>query len=818
MWRLATSGLAAETRWLAPVVLCTSLALGSLLPVQWAVDAGRMGSLAYLRQALGADLRIDLSEARAAAPPAEIQAALANLPRGSEMTLGRELSARIEGSAEARVRVLAVCGNYPLYGGETWSRPPEEALARGVAISAGLLALAEGDRISLLGLDLPVEAVFPESPLVPGSLQVDGTVVIAATLLEEVPGRDFVLVKLPEGASPTILADDLVRRLGRSAVVGLADLAPVLELGLERLGTVCFWSSVTIIFMAAFGIAFGVEDYVRSRSPEHAVLRTLGAPAGLPFALTAFRLALAGALAGLLSTLWGWLLRTLTLELAGAQARPLVLLSTPSHPAWSFLLLGPLLALVYGAWPLALTLRIRPSLALRAKLAGFLVPDERRGDGLLSLAGVAVVTLIMVPVLGRLFIGGAFFTLPVAWLIVVFGGLLGAAVALVVAVLAGLGQAAPVALRWPLIYFRLGRDRAVITMTALALALAVGTGAALVGRALTWDLQVALSRQVPMSLIAFSTSGPTAGEDLRRAQDLLEARDDVEAVTIGGVNSLRAVYVNGRPLLRPLAMAIKLVDPNHAGLYNSTLTPGLVAMAAPGSFPCTVWAEWADRAGLTLGDLVDVVGPSGELVRLQIVGLEPHQGIRVGIVAPVSVPRGAWASEFDFIVARLDPARSGLLARELAGLIPGLKVLDLGGLLTVLRAAVADLLFLWWVAAAFSLLVSVSLCLTMSSIIRIRRSAELALFRVLGASRWQLRAGPLAEALIEGLVAGGIGGGVAQAALLKLMSYLSGVGVAFDRTILAMATGVALVLALGRQLVSFRRSLARPAMEVLRRE
>ncbi|MEW6049083.1 MAG: FtsX-like permease family protein, partial [Bacillota bacterium] len=711
---------------------------------------------------------------------------------------------------------------------------------------AQALQVTEGEEVSVFGCRFPAAATFPETLLTLASAHTDGTLVVGEPLLRRAGadrrrsgGVEFLLLKLPPGTTGEeieALTGRLVDRLGRAAVLGVSDLAPLFEQGLERLGSLYFWSAVVIVFMCAFGIAYGVEDYARSRVAETAIMRTFGAGLGRVLGIVTFRLALAGLAAGVLGVLWSRLLGSLSSALAGAGAREMIELATPATVPWSFLLVGPILVLTYGLSTFVVTMQATPALVLRGKAAGFLVPAERKGEALLSLAIALVVTLVAVPLLGRLYLGGGFAQGAVMWLILIACLVLLGAVALAMWMLGNLGQVAPVALRWPLTYLRLGRSRVVAAMTAVAVALSVGTGALILERPFSHELELSIARQIPATILAIYPAGAVTSEQESAVVARLQEHRDVE-VSPGGAVLARLHEVNGQPVSKSggMLVAIKLVDPARAHLYNSTLTLDLVNRAAPGEIPCSVWEEFADRLGIGPGDSLVVgvpvgarAGSSGRMT-LRVVSVDPFMGVRLGIMAAITVPHGAIGFEYGVMAVRCDPTRSAALRRELARMLEavspggptgpaGVRVYDLGAILLLLRAAVGELAFLWWLTAGFSLLVSLAVYFSSSSIARIRRASELALFRALGASSWQLQVGPLVEALTQGVVCGLAAGGLAQFLFLKAAGFIFNERLPFDYGILGWSLALSLVLALVTGYWSFGRAAAETPMHILRNE
>ncbi len=825
--RLVSSGIRADSRWLLPILLAASFALGSLVPVEAVREASGVGLSSYCASVLGADLRIEVdsltAESRVAAADLVAQA----VARGAEIARTYETAVTMGSDlAEAPARIVVVVeGSYPLYGGELWSSPPEEALARGVAVSTNAtktFGLEEGSQVSLLRTTLPVTAIFPENLLTVTSSGEAGTVFIAADKLPgglaglTPRGREIWSIRLPpdKAVAASFLAS-LRETAGEAALLSSEDVIPVVKVGLSRLQQTFLWCALLIIFICAFGLAFGVEDYMNSKADEVATLKVIGLPLWLVGLVFVLRLAVVGVAGSVLAVALGSLMTFLTIAAIGAKAADMASLAVLARFPWTFLLVGPVLVLVFGGFPLLVRLNEKPHRVLWSKIRGF--PGvTRTSAGLGSLACALILAVPVMIGLARWFCGPGESATVGSVVLLGLGIATFLAVAAVITLLGRLGAALPVTWRWPLTYLRVGGGRLLASTTAVAVAVAVGCGTALLDRVVDWELQAAVRQQVPFTvnaLIPFASLTPTK-----------EAAVSSEMADLNGVEQI--VFCNvGYAFFDRASLLVKEVRLDDAALFGSTLAENL-ASTPPGVVACTLWEEAALHLGVAPGGALTLAlgpsrtsGPQGEPLRAMVVGVDPRPGLRVGLNAPITVLEGTLPQPFwRYAGVGADPAFSSAVARELQRLVPQAEVYDFGAIEVMLRTAAEELSFLWWATTFFALLVSIIVFLTTSSITRIVRGFELALLRVFGVAGWRLGLGPWAEAVAQGLTCGLVGGTIGYLAIYRgfpvffaadLPPY---VGVPLVAGALALATIVLL------QAWSLRRNLRRSPLDVLRSE
>ncbi|HHW17729.1 MAG TPA: hypothetical protein GXX30_02345 [Firmicutes bacterium] len=834
--RLVSSTLKADKRWLLPILLSATFALASLVPVEALQHAGAAGFSRYCARALGADLRIEVNSLDSGG-----RAALKDLldwatKKGARVGRVYETAAPMKfGTTEVPVRVvlLAPCtGNteddsdqsYPFYGGELWSVPPKEALARGVALSTNAvksLGVREGDKVCLFGRTLEVTATFPETLLTMATSGIGGAAVVTADLVgisaDMLPGAaEVVVVKMPDDLYKAFdIGRHLKEVLGKQGVLGSDEIAPAIQVGLTRLKQAFLWSGLVIVFMCAFGLAFGVEDYANSKGDELATLKILGFSPWLVGLVMVLRLIVVGLAAGLLAVGLGWLMTSATAQVAGTEARDVVDLIRPSVVPWDFFVIAPALVLVFGAFPLLVRLVEKPHQVLWSKMRGFPLATRTRA-GMGSLLSTLVLSGPVTLGLVRWYLGSGEVPVVGATVVVIAGMLVLVAVGLLIWIVSTLGRAFPARFKWALTYLRVGRGRLVAATTAVAFALAVCCATVLMDKALTWEAQAAVRRQVPFNVCVLLPHGA------------LNANEE-EAIS-GDLSSLRGVEysvycdVGWAYIFDTRGSLIKAPKLEQAALFGSTLGE-YASVSPPGSIPCTIWEESVrgpvigKQYTLTLGPS-KTSGPQGRPFNVVIVGLDPRPGLRVGLNAPLTVPEGTLDMPvYRFLGVRADPAYSFQVAQELKEMLPQQgELYDFGPVEVMLRSAAEELSFVWRAVAFFALLVSVVISFTTSSMSRLMRSYELALLRTLGIAGWRLAVGPYAEAIVQGLISGLAGVLIAYLLVYRGLTLFINVALSPAWTVSVGVVAVSLVISLVLQSMAFRADLRRSPVEVLRSE
>ncbi|MDQ7794320.1 MAG: hypothetical protein RDU89_07915 [bacterium] len=828
--RLVISGLKSDARWLVPIAITVSFALATVVPVQALRDAAT-GFDRYTAGVLGADLRVNVGASPGADQTGLLVASIRDM--GAEVSWIVEMGAPVSSeSREAAVRAVVVLeGQYPLYGGELWSRHPGEALRHGVALSINAcraLGVAEGDIVTAFGRALPVAAGFPENLLTLASSGDAGTMVVSGEMLSPEAasllrmGGGILAVGLPSDVDASdMIQKVLVEAFGRENILLRQDVAPVIEVGMTRLKQVFLWCALLIIFICSFGLAFGVEDYANSKADEIAMLKVLGFATPLVGLVVVLRLVIAGLAGGVLATGLGSLMNRATMTAAGTRAADIADLMKLSGFPLEFLAFSTLAILAFGGFPLLVRLAERPHRVLWSKMRGFPL-EARTRAGVGSLVSTLVMAVPVMLGLTRWYAGPAD-TAAFGSVLVLGAGLLVLLVVVIVLKLIGLvGNQLPVSLRWPFTYLRTGVGRIIASTTAVAFALVVGTGALVLDKTINWELQAAVRKQVPFSVCVLAEHGSLSPSVERGIAEQISVMEGVDYSAYCDVGY--AFFGPSATQLRPRAVLIKAVEIEDCALFGSILADNMPAAVDPDVVPCSLWEEntrskaTGRRLTLALGSSW-TSGPHGDPFEAVVVGVDPRPGLRVGLNAPLTVPAGTLdIPAIRFLGVRADPAFTPSVTTALKSFWPEAEVHDFGAIEVMLRSAAEELAFLWWATALFALMVSVVIFITTSSVARIVRSFSLALLRVLGITGWRLVMGPYFEALTQGVVSGLVAGCIAHVLVSRGFALFFAVSLPSNWVAPALAVAVSVTISLVLQIWFLRRDLRRAPLEVLRSE
>ncbi len=834
--RLILRPLKSDSRWLLPIILSTSVALASLVPVEALHSASDARFTHYSASVLGGDLRIEPGLLDPAVRPQLNGLVDWAVGQGAQAARIYEATVHMRKSAstdEIPIRLSIVVfptelgnlggENYPFYGGELWSKQPAIALQEGIALSTNAtknLGATIGEKVTLAGIDLMVAATVPENILTLATSGSGGTAVMSSAFLaispEEIGAVETVIMKFPTDSE---VGSQIYRHfedvLGKEGLLGSNEVMSVVEVGLARIKQAFLWCGLLILFMCAFGLSFGVEDYMNSKSDEIATLKVLGFSHGLIGLILTLRLSVAGIAAGVLGVSLGWLMTAACGYVVRAEARSIAQMTRPSEVPWHLFVIGLVLIIIFGAVPLWLRLREKPHHVLWSKMRGFPLAVRTRT----GMSSLLVTLFLSIPVmfgLARWYCGDGQVPSTGALAILLMGILSLGAVAGAIWIVSTVGRFFTRS-SWAFTYLNMGRGRLVASTGAVAFALAIGSTTLLLDKAITWEVQAAVSRQVPFSVCALMPHGLLPlDEEATLSQELSLVRgvEDSAYCDVGWV------YLpgNNRGIL------IKAVELDEAPRFGSLL--GEYAPTAPsGVIPCTLWEErtrnsiLGQNLTLTLG-AVSSAEPQGRSLEVYIVALDPRPGLRVGLNAPITVPAGVLdIPVYRFLGLKVDPVYTFMVADFLRERLPeGSETFDFGPIEVMLRTAAEELSFVWRSVAYFALLVSIMTYLTTSSVSRLMRSYEVALLRTIGISGWRLRAGPYAEAITQGLISGTVGALVSYLIVYKGLALFINVDLPTNWSTAAAVLAVSVMTSVLLQMLTLRANLKRSPLEVLRSE
>ena len=814
---------------------CLALGVGAIAAAGSTAEAFRRGLASEAQEILGGDVAIQADRAFNAKERAIFARA-----GPSAYTAAARAMAEAPSGERRMVELRAVGAGYPLAGQVELTGPDGRPLAISDALAplAGLPAAAvEQTLLDRLGLKLGQSFTVGDHRFLASAVLVSepdrltrgfalGPRVLVrlkdftAAGFPKAPGfsGEAVRLLLPAGQSPA----QGVRRL-RRALPGLqirdrSHAANGINRLIDQLEYFLGFVGLASLVAGGLGVAGAVSAYLDGKTPSIAVLKALGATAGLIrnlyFAQIAL-LALLGIALGLLAGaaapyLLGWLAK---------DALPVpALFAVYPGPLERAAAFGALAAAAFSLGPLARARATRPSALFRreplgrAALGPELLLALAAGVGLAALAVFTAPTRLAAAVM----IGGVIVAFAVLWL-------LGRAAVVLGGKTRGLARG-PV--RMGLANLAGPRSAARSATPAIGLGVALLAAVVLIQSSLLNEVRVAAPRTAP-ALVFTEVPGARAAEfDRTLAAALGPLTPDryqrwpFFPGRISGVNG-RRIDRDALPRDRRWAfdrdMPMALVDAAPPGAETEAgrwwgpgyAGPPLVALDQ----------DVAHGAGLKVGDrlTLSVLGREIEarialLRRVDFGGFGPSFTV---ILDPAAL-QGAVLT--NVAIAKATPVQESQVLRALAASFPDINVISVReqleaatGMFDRLALAVRGAAS---VAALSGLLVLVGAIASGAQ----ARAREAAMLKVLGASRGQILSAYAVEYGLVGLIAGVAGVALGYAAAWPVVTQVFRIGWAVDWSgVFALIGGAALIAAGGGLLAAFAALAQRPA-PVLRAE
>ena len=846
MLRMAGREIRAAPRRLLLLTASIAVGVAALVAIDSFTDNLRDSVRGQARALLGADLA--LSGRRPLPPAAEavLDTLAARGGRVARLTSFGGMAYVPRTSGTRLVQVAAIEGGYPFYGAiRTEPAAAWRELQRGrrVVVDPSLLTALDarvGDTLSLGEARFVITGTVVSAPGNVGIRAAFGPRIYipagdlpATRLLGSGARAEYeAFVRLPDAASPQALADHYRSRLltQRVRVRTVAEDQANLNDALGRLTGYLGLVALIALLLGGIGVASGVVVFIRQRLDTIAVLRCLGASAGLVlgvYALEAAAMGLAGSAVGAgLGVLAQRFLPALLAGLLPVDVRPVV---SPRAVALG-LGMGVWVALVFALLPLLAVRRVPPLAALRRDVE----PERRRWLDPWRLGALAALAASTVG-LAALQVGswrqGAIFSAAVAAALLVLWGASWALIRAARRFLPG---------GWPYVWRQGVANLHRPANQTATVVLAIGFGAFLLGT--LFLVQYNLLRTLRLG------GGPSRPNlvlfDIQRDQLRTVERE----LAAGGYRSagpvpivpMRIQSIRGRPVTLALADTAER-DEGGGGAgprngwalrreYRSTYRDTLVASerlvagrwwtAGARAAEISVERDLARELGVGVGDEI-VWDVQGVPLPTRVAGLREVDWARFEPNFFVVFAPGALESAPQTLVTltRIESAAErGRVQRRIAERLPNVTSVDLSTVQETLERLIDRVVLAIRFMALFTLGAGALVLVGALATSRFQRIREGALLRTLGATRAQLLRIVLSEYLSLGLLAALVAlllAGVAGWALARFVFDgrftlpvlpLAGLGAAV----------VALTVMVG--LANSREVLRRPPLEVLRAE
>jgi len=405
--RFAIRELRGGMRGLGVLALCLGLGVAAIAGVGSLTKAVDGAIEKDAQSLLGGDLLVSITH-RPASP--RERAALAAHGTLSETI---EMRALARGGPEDRrtlVELKALDSAYPLYGTIMLSPdlPLAEALAEkdgvhGAVVEKAVLArlgIAPGARITVGDATLEVRAAFESLPdrgvsafgLGP-RLAIDPAALQATNLVQ--PGSLVTYeyrLRLAPGQSPSRIGRDLNAEFPQAGwnIRTAREAAPGLRRQVDRLGLFLSLVGLSALLVGGIGVSNAVTAYLERRTTTIAILKCLGAPAGLVLRIYLLQVLVIAAVAIAIGAILGGLVPAL----AGAALVDILPVRISAElrfaPIGLAALFGLVTAIAFALWPLGRARETSPA-GLFRDLA---VPaGQRPKSGMIALTALAVALL-----------------------------------------------------------------------------------------------------------------------------------------------------------------------------------------------------------------------------------------------------------------------------------------------------------------------------------------------------------------------------------------------------------------------------------------
>jgi len=746
------------------------------------------------RALLGGDL--DLRQSYQPVDAAQ-RAELESLGRLSEGVELRAMARTADGAGRRLVELKGVDGAYPLVGRLELSPalPAAEALAvrdgvAGAATDANLLSslgLRLGDRVWVGDAAFELRAIVAKEPdrvataLAFGPRLLVATAALPATGLFQ-PGavvRHFARVALAPGITAEVAKRRLADRFPDAGwqLRDVDNAAPGIGRFLDNLAAFLTLVGLTALLVGGIGVANAVKAYLDGRAATIAVLKCLGAPAGLiqsTYGLLVAAMSAAGILIGLaIGAAIPWAVIAVAGERLPLAARA-GLYPAPLAVAAGF---GALTALVFTLWPLGLARQLPATALFRRMVAPLGARPPRSFLLMLGLAALALAALTVLsaerPPLAAAFLAASLATLAGFRLLA-----------------AGLSRLAAILS---------ARRRGVLAHPALRLALANlhRPGGAVVGMVLSLGLGltvlVAIAEIEGNLARQFGETLPHAAPSFFFIDIQPEQRDEFAALVRGAAPTAdieaapmvrgRLTRINGIPVERiEVAPEAQWALRGDRGLSSAATPPPGTRLESGEWWPpdyqgpplASVDAGIAKGLGVKLGDSIGL-NVLGREIEVQVASLRRIEWSTLNmnftfIVSPNTLA-GAPVSWIATIHAPAE--RDGAVEQAVTDSLRNVSAIRVKEALETARGLIANADLAVRLAAAVTLAAGALVLAGAVMAGRRRRVTEAVILKVLGATRgdlwraWLLEFGVVGA--VTGLGAAAIGTAAAWAVLTQVM-------------------------------------------------
>lgn len=835
--RFAARELRSGVRGFRVFLACLALGVAAIAAAGSTAQAFREGLAAQARTILGGDVAVSSDHAF---KPAD-RAAFAKLGRVS-YAVGARAMAEAPGGDRRMVELRGVDGLYPLAGVVELTGPGGRPTNLGAALAPragppaaavdqGLLdrtGLRLGDVFTIGNARFTATAILIAEPdRLTRGFSLGPRVLVrrhdfAAAKFVAGPGfyGETARLALRPGLAPKAAIATLRQSLPKSSfeMRGRADVAPGVRRLIDQLEYFLGFIGLASLVAGGLGVAGAVSAYLESRKPSIAVLKALGARAGMIrdiYFIQIMALTTLGVAIGLVA---GAAAPFALGAIAGKDLPVPALFAVYPAPLERAAAFGLLAALAFSLLPLARARSTPPSALFRRELTGRIGAAPELFVALLAAAGLAALAIITAPTkaAAAVMIGGVVVAFGLLWLLGRMAAWIGGRLRTLASgpVRVGLANLAG------------PRSAARTAAPSIGLGVALLTAVVLIQSSLIHEITQVAPRTAPALVMTDIPGDRTAEFDALSARVLGGLRPDRylrmpfatgRITAIHGAPVQRSKIERGQRWAYDHDFAVSAIgaEPVGADIESGKWWPAGYA----GPPLAAMETEAAEAGGLKLGDpiTVSILGRQIE-ARLAVRRKVNFGGFgpAFGLILDAHALAGATLN--NVAIAKATPAQEAVMIRALAKPFPQVNVISVREQLAAASGMFDRLALAVRGAAAVAALAGLLVLIGAIAAGARARAREAATLKVLGASRGQILAAYGVEYGAVGLIAGLAGAGLGYAAAWPVVVKVFHVPWAVDWAGLAALVLGSALLAAGGGLVAAAFALAQRPAPVLRAE
>lgn len=831
-WKMAWRDSRARRLRLVIFALAIVAGIGSLVAIHSLKATVETGVATQAKALLGSDLMI--SSRRAIPDAAVTELSRLATRTGGETSFSSMLS-RPENGVARLVQVRALDGGYPFYGkvettpADAWDRLQREP---GILVEPALLdqfQVKPGDRMKLGAIELPVlgvvdkpaprsgrfSAFAPEIYVRPADLAATG--LLGANSLSS----HAVHLQLPPGADGKELKRTLRDRFPEEPwrIETPEDRRETLGNALDQFQRFLGILALASLVLGAIGVAAAVHAHISRRTTTVAILRCLGCPGHLAFAVYLAQAAALGLLGAILGAALGVGLQTLALSLF----RGSLPVDIGVSPEWPVVLrttaAGFAVCCGFALLPLLRIQRVSPAATLREGAS--LNPGSAWWRAwpvyLLLTAMLVLLAVLNDPSWKRAlaFTGG----LATAFLV-----LLGVARGLISATRRFVRPGWPYLLRQGLSNLHRPHNQTMLFLLSLGLGAFLMVTVLLAKNLVTARLTLTQFAESPTLYLVDVQPDQVEGVGTLLREHDLPRIESAPMVTMR-IQSIRGVPV--RDLEKQKTAPRWVIRREFRSTYRDHLNPTETIVAGEwltkvpdpaGPVPLSLEEEIAKDLNVTVGDEM-IIDVQGVPVNAKVTSLRKVDWSRFNLNFFMVFPPGVLedAPGFHVVTTRVsEGVSSGDFQRDLAQRFPNVSAIDLTLILNTVRGILSKISAVVSVLAGCTLLAALPILIGTLLNGRDLRLRESVLLRVLGASSRQVRIILFIEHAALGALSALAGLILAVAANAVLAIYLFKESPWPDPVLLVSAFGITTGIAVLGGLLLSRGVCNHPPLAILR--